>query len=74
AGILLEGGPRVAGAFGERGGVDKLPLFVGPRVLGGGRGFLEGFALERMAEAKRLRLVRKEWLGEDLWLEAYPEG
>ncbi|RTH20010.1 riboflavin biosynthesis protein RibD, partial [Thermus scotoductus] len=39
-----------------------------------GGGLWEGFALERMAEAKRLRLVRKEWLGEDLWLEAYPEG
>jgi len=73
-GILLEGGPRLAGAFWERGLVDKLALFVAPKVLGEGRGFLEGFALERMAEARRLRLVRREWLGEDLWLEAYPEG
>ncbi|WP_243027331.1 bifunctional diaminohydroxyphosphoribosylaminopyrimidine deaminase/5-amino-6-(5-phosphoribosylamino)uracil reductase RibD [Thermus albus] len=73
-GVLLEGGPRLAGAFWQRGLVDKLALFVAPKVLGEGKGFLEGFAVERMAEAKGLRLVRRAWLGEDLWLEAYPEG
>ncbi|WP_243029453.1 bifunctional diaminohydroxyphosphoribosylaminopyrimidine deaminase/5-amino-6-(5-phosphoribosylamino)uracil reductase RibD [Thermus altitudinis] len=73
-GVLLEGGPRLAGAFWQRGLVDKLALFVAPKVLGEGKGLLEGFAVERMAEAKGLRLVRREWLGEDLWLEAYPEG
>ncbi|WP_243090852.1 bifunctional diaminohydroxyphosphoribosylaminopyrimidine deaminase/5-amino-6-(5-phosphoribosylamino)uracil reductase RibD [Thermus neutrinimicus] len=73
-GVLLEGGPRLAGAFWQRGLVDKLALFLAPKLLGEGRGFLEGFSLERMAEARRLRIVRKEWLGEDLWLEAYPEG
>lgn len=72
-GVLLEGGPRLAGAFWERGLVDKLALFLAPKLLGEGRGLLEGVALARMAEAKGLRLVRREWLGEDLWLEAYPE-
>ena len=72
-GVLLEGGPRLAGAFWEQGLVDKLALFLAPKLLGEGRGLLEGVALERMAEAKRLRLVRREWLGDDLWLEAYPE-
>lgn len=72
-GVLLEGGPRLAGAFWERGLVDKLALFLAPKLLGEGRGLLEGVALARMAEAKGLRLARREWLGEDLWLEAYPE-
>lgn len=82
-GVLLEGGPRLAGAFWQRGLVDKLALFVAPKLLGEGRGLLEGFAPERMAEAKGLRVVRREWVGAafpsgkhlgDLWLEAYPEG
>ncbi|BAW00685.1 riboflavin biosynthesis protein RibD [Thermus thermophilus] len=73
-GVLLEGGPGLAGAFLERGLVDKLALFLAPKLLGEGRGLAEGFRVERMAEALRLRLARREWLGEDLWLEAYPEG
>lgn len=73
-GVLLEGGPRLAGAFLERGLVDKLALFLAPKLLGEGRGLLEGFRVERMAEALRLRLHRREWLGDDLWLEAYVEG
>ncbi len=73
-GVLLEGGPVLAGAFFARGLVDKLALFLAPKLLGEGRGVLEGWRLERMAEAKRLRLARREWLGEELWLEAYPEA
>lgn len=72
-GVLLEGGPRVAGAFWARGLVDKVALFLAPKVVGEGKGLLEGVALSRMAEAYRLRLARREWLGEDLWLEGYLE-
>lgn len=73
-GVLLEGGPRLYGAFLARGLVDKVALFLAPKLLGEGRDFLEGLRLERMAEALRLRPHRREWLGEDLWLEAYLEG
>lgn len=73
-GVLLEGGPRLYGAFVARGLVDKVALFLAPKLLGEGRSLLEGLRLERMAEALRLRLHRREWLGEDLWLEAYVEG
>jgi diaminohydroxyphosphoribosylaminopyrimidine deaminase/5-amino-6-(5-phosphoribosylamino)uracil reductase len=73
-GVLLEGGPGLAGAFLARGLVDKLALFLAPKLLGEGRGLLEGFGVERMAEALGLRLRRREWLGDDLWLEAYLEG
>ena len=73
-GVLLEGGPRLAGAFLERGLVDKLALFLAPRILGEGRGLAEGMRVGRVGEALRRRLARREWLGENLWLEAYPEG
>ncbi|MGQ9692664.1 MAG: bifunctional diaminohydroxyphosphoribosylaminopyrimidine deaminase/5-amino-6-(5-phosphoribosylamino)uracil reductase RibD [Thermaceae bacterium] len=73
-GVLLEGGPTLAGAFVERGLVDKFAFFLAPKLLGEGRGVLEGFGVEKVQEARRLRPFRREWLGEDLWLEAYPEG
>ncbi|GAA6735331.1 bifunctional diaminohydroxyphosphoribosylaminopyrimidine deaminase/5-amino-6-(5-phosphoribosylamino)uracil reductase RibD [Thermus oshimai] len=73
-GVLVEGGPKVAGALVERGLVDKYALFLAPKLLGEGRGALEGLAVEKVAEAKGLRLARVERLGGDLWLEAYPEG
>ena len=73
-GVLLEGGPRLAGAFLERGLVDKLALFLAPRILGEGGGRAEGARVGRVGEGRRLRLARREWLGENLWLEAYPEG
>ncbi|WP_243093813.1 bifunctional diaminohydroxyphosphoribosylaminopyrimidine deaminase/5-amino-6-(5-phosphoribosylamino)uracil reductase RibD [Thermus thalpophilus] len=72
-GVLLEGGPRLAGAFLARGLVDKVALFLAPKLLGEGRGLLEGVAASRVEEALRLRLARREWLGEDLWLEGYLE-
>ncbi|RTI39342.1 riboflavin biosynthesis protein RibD, partial [Thermus scotoductus] len=73
-GILLEGGPRLAGAFWERGLVDKLALFVAPKESREGRGFLAGFALDPIAEAKRPRLVGKAWLGDALRRDASPAG
>ena len=64
----------MAGAVRGRGLADRLALCLAPRILGEGRGLAEGFRVERVAEALRLRLARREWLGENLWLEAYPEG
>ncbi|TBH21542.1 bifunctional diaminohydroxyphosphoribosylaminopyrimidine deaminase/5-amino-6-(5-phosphoribosylamino)uracil reductase RibD [Thermus thermamylovorans] len=72
-GVLLEAGPTLAGAFLARGLVDKLALFLAPKLLGEGRGLAEGLAVERVAEARKLRLTRREWLEEDLWLEGYLE-
>ena len=53
--ILLEGGPRLAGAFLDAGEVDELRLFVAPVVVGGSsaRDPLEGEGVERIAQATR---------------------
>ena len=53
--ILLEGGPRLAGAFLDAGEVDELRFFVAPVVVGGSsaRDPLEGAGSERIAEATR---------------------
>lgn len=67
--LLLEGGPRLAGSFVAAGLVDRLALFVAPRLLGEGRSLLEGFSYESLAGAARFVRERAEWLGSDLWIE-----
>jgi diaminohydroxyphosphoribosylaminopyrimidine deaminase / 5-amino-6-(5-phosphoribosylamino)uracil reductase len=50
--LLVEGGPRLAGALITEGLVDRVAVFVAPKVLGGGGpGIVEGWAPERLADA-----------------------
>jgi diaminohydroxyphosphoribosylaminopyrimidine deaminase/5-amino-6-(5-phosphoribosylamino)uracil reductase len=64
--ILLEGGPTLAAAFLEADLVDKLLVFVAPRISGEGPGMLEGLP-------RPLELMRMEArpIGEDVLLQAY---
>ena len=64
--LLLEGGPTLAAAFLEAGLVDKLLVFVAPRISGEGPGMLEG--LPRALELTRLEARP---IGEDVLLQAY---
>ena len=53
--VLLEGGPRLAGAFFDSGEVDEMRLFIAPVVVGGAsaRDPLEGEGVEQISEATR---------------------
>jgi diaminohydroxyphosphoribosylaminopyrimidine deaminase / 5-amino-6-(5-phosphoribosylamino)uracil reductase len=64
--LLLEGGPTLAGAFLEAGLVDKLLVFVAPRVSGNGPGLVEG--LPRPLELTRMEARP---IGADVLLQAY---
>ena len=64
--ILLEGGPTLAAAFFEAGLVDKLLLFVAPRLSGDGPGMLEG--LPRPLELTRMEARP---IGDDVLVQAY---
>ena len=64
--VLLEGGPTLAAAFLERGLVDKLLVFVAPRISGEGPGMLEG--LPRPLELTRMEARP---IGEDVLIQAY---
>jgi diaminohydroxyphosphoribosylaminopyrimidine deaminase / 5-amino-6-(5-phosphoribosylamino)uracil reductase len=70
--ILLEGGPRLAGAFFDAGEVDELRLFLAPVILGGSsaRDPLEGVGVERIAEATRALTLGCESSGEDILVTA----
>jgi diaminohydroxyphosphoribosylaminopyrimidine deaminase/5-amino-6-(5-phosphoribosylamino)uracil reductase len=70
--ILLEGGPKLAGAFLDAGEVDELRLFLAPVVLGGSsaRDPLEGEGVERIAEATRALAMDVERVGDDVLITA----
>ncbi len=70
--ILLEGGPRLAGAFLDAGEIDELRLFLAPLLLGGrtARDPLEGEGVEAISEAIRVHALECEALAEDLLVSA----
>jgi diaminohydroxyphosphoribosylaminopyrimidine deaminase/5-amino-6-(5-phosphoribosylamino)uracil reductase len=70
--ILLEGGPRLAGAFLDGGEIDELRLFLAPLVLGGrtARDPLEGEGVETIAEALRALTLECERVGDDVLVSA----
>jgi diaminohydroxyphosphoribosylaminopyrimidine deaminase/5-amino-6-(5-phosphoribosylamino)uracil reductase len=64
--LLLEGGPTLASAFLELGLVDKLLVFVAPRLAGTGANLVAG-----LAAPVSLKRLRAEQVGDDVLLEAY---
>ena len=70
--ILLEGGPRLAGAFLDADELDELRFFLAPVILGGSaaRDPLEGEGVERIAEATRALNISCERVAEDILVTA----
>lgn len=71
--LLLEGGPTLAGAFLRAGLIDKLLVFVAPKLVGGENapGLFGGPAVERIADAVPLVRLDAAPVGEDLLLTGY---
>jgi diaminohydroxyphosphoribosylaminopyrimidine deaminase/5-amino-6-(5-phosphoribosylamino)uracil reductase len=70
--ILLEGGPRLAGAFLDAGEIDEIRLFLAPLLVGGrtARDPIEGEGVERIAAAVRALTLDCEPVGGDLLISA----
>ena len=70
--LLLEGGPRIAGAFFDADAIDELRLFVAPIVAGGGkaRAPLEGEGVEAIADARRALHSEMQQIGGDFLISA----
>lgn len=66
--LLLEGGPRLARAVLQEQLIERIMVFVAPKLLGGSSpyGLFAGPACELMADALRLNALSYEQLGEDL--------
>ncbi|MBX3023372.1 bifunctional diaminohydroxyphosphoribosylaminopyrimidine deaminase/5-amino-6-(5-phosphoribosylamino)uracil reductase RibD [bacterium] len=75
ASVLLEGGATLAASALREGFVDRLALFVAPRLIGGdGRPMLASLGVRHLGEAPRLRLLGADRVGDDWLLRAVPEG
>lgn len=67
--VLLEGGPTLAGALFRDGLIDEVRWFVAPKLLGVGLTPLDVPAPVLMADARGLRNVRVEQLGDDILVQ-----
>jgi diaminohydroxyphosphoribosylaminopyrimidine deaminase/5-amino-6-(5-phosphoribosylamino)uracil reductase len=70
--MLLEGGPRLAGAFLDAREIDELRLFVAPIVLGGrgARAPFEGEGTVTIADAQQAASLEVEMVDEDVLIKA----
>jgi diaminohydroxyphosphoribosylaminopyrimidine deaminase / 5-amino-6-(5-phosphoribosylamino)uracil reductase len=69
-GLMLEGGPVLAGAFARAGEVDEMRLFIAPVLLGGGRPPLEGAGVPEVSKGLRALATESERVGEDVLIRA----
>jgi len=70
--VLVEAGPRLAGAFARQGLVDEYQIFMAGKFLGSSARPLLDWPLERMAEAPELRIREIRAVGDDWRIIAVP--
>lgn len=72
--VLLEGGAEIAASMLAAGLVDKVVVFVAPKIVGGraAPGPVGGEGVARMADALPLHDIRCRRVGEDLLIVGYP--
>lgn len=70
--VLLEGGPRLAGAFLAAGRVDRIQAYLAPLVLGAGRSAVADAGVHTIDGALRFRHESVETIGPDLLLSLVP--
>lgn len=66
--VLVEGGPRLAGAFLAAGLVDEIDAYLAPLVLGAGRSAVSGAGVDTLAAAHGFRIRGTTVLGDDVHL------
>ena len=68
--LLLEGGAKLAAAAVKNGLIDRLVVFVAPKIVGGSSGFgiFSGAGCDKMLDAVVLQDVNYQHSGEDLMI------
>lgn len=71
--LLLEGGPALAASFIEAGVVDKVMVFVAPRLIGGAAAKtpVAGAGFRMVGDAVQLYRLSHEPVGDDVLITAY---
>ena len=72
-GVLLEGGPTLAWSMVEDRAVDKVVVYLAPKLIGGqdAPGVLGGRGFAPIAQAMQLSIASFDLVGEDLRVEAH---
>jgi diaminohydroxyphosphoribosylaminopyrimidine deaminase/5-amino-6-(5-phosphoribosylamino)uracil reductase len=72
-GVLLEGGPTLAWSMVEDRAVDKVVVYLAPKLIGGqdAPGVLGGRGFSPIAQAMQLSVVSFDRVGDDLRVEAH---
>ena len=68
--VLLEGGPRLAGAFLAAGRVDRVLAHVAPALLGAGTAALGDAGVGTIGDILRLQVAHVELVGGDILIDA----
>ena len=73
--IMLEGGGRLNESFLKAGLIDKIMLFVAPKIIGGAEAVscFYGDGIEKMSDAIKINDLNVTSCGSDLLIEGYPE-
>lgn len=71
--LLLEGGPTLAASFLEAGVIDKVLVFIAPKLIGGrgARTPVEGEGFRLVGDSQMLHRLTHECIGEDVLITAY---
>lgn len=71
--VLVEGGGEVIGSFFLENLVDKLFLFLSPRIIGGRKAptWVEGKGFGSLQNALKVKITNLRHLGEDILIEGY---
>jgi diaminohydroxyphosphoribosylaminopyrimidine deaminase/5-amino-6-(5-phosphoribosylamino)uracil reductase len=74
--VLLESGAELNGEMLRRGFVDRMMVFIAPRIVGGAdaRGVFGGCGVARMAQSLNLRDLRTARFGDDILIEGEVEA
>lgn len=72
--LLAEGGQGLSTSLLRGGHVDRLALFLAPKLLGAGLSWLDGAATRSMDEALKLGQMKVEPVGDDLLITGRPAG
>ena len=72
--VLLEGGPRLAGAFVAAHRVDRVLAYLAPALLGAGPAALHDAGVGTIADIARLQVDEVRRVGVDVLVDARPES
>lgn len=71
--LLVEGGSRVNGAFFDEGLIDKIIIFISPKLIGNDKPYeiFSGRGVSTLREAKVIKELKLRRMDEDIYVEGY---